>query len=106
MRLNAFHAKRRSGGETPALAPVGSFVDLPASLGRQLVPDAHGEVAGAGDEPGAVGAPGDGVDEVGVAAQLCDLLARGDVEQADGVVAAGGGQPRTVGAERDAVDDA
>src|SRR5260370_28109565 len=43
-------------------------------LGRQRIPDAHREVAGAGDEPGAVGAPGDGVDVVGVAAALRDLL--------------------------------
>ncbi len=36
------------------------------------------------DRGGAVRAPGDGVDVVGVAAKLGDLLAGGDVEQADG----------------------
>src|SRR5207247_504209 len=74
-------------------------------LGRQRIPDAHREVAGAGDQPGAVGTPGDGVDVVGVAAQLGNLLAAGDVEQANGVVAAAGGQPRAVRAERHAVHD-
>ena len=55
-------------------------------LGRQRIPHAHSRVAGAGDEPGAVRAPGDGVDVVGVAAQLGDLLAAGDVEKADTAV--------------------
>src|SRR5436305_360472 len=65
-----------------------------------------GDDAGAGDEPGTVGAPGDGVDVVGVAAELGDLLARSDIDQADGVIAAAGGQTCAVGAERHAVDNA
>ena len=74
-------------------------------LHRQRIPDAHREVAGAGDQAGAVGAPGDGVDIVAVPAQLGDFLTGGDVEQADGVVTAACGQPRAVGAERHAVDN-
>ncbi len=42
---------------------------------RKGVPDANREVGGAGDKPGAVGAPVDGVNEPGVAVQLGDLLA-------------------------------
>src|SRR5262245_2648124 len=101
----AILAPARSSGSL-ALARRGrvgrSLGPLP---GRQRIPHADGEVTGSGDEPGTVRAPGDGVDVVGIAAQLGDLLAAGDVEQADSAVAAAGGQPRAVGAERHAVDN-
>src|SRR5262249_62128517 len=78
--------------------------------------DANREVAGAGDQPRAVGAPIDRVDVGVVAAQLRHLrvgrlLAAGppgdtDVPQADRVVGTAGRQARAVGAEGGAVDHA
>src|SRR5262245_5855016 len=69
---------------------------LRSLLRRQGVPDANREVAGAGDQPRAIGAPLDRVDVGVVAAQLghfrvARLLAAGppgdtDVPQADRVV--------------------
>src|SRR5262249_35912884 len=49
-------------GRPGCLAGPGSFVK------RKAVPDTHGAVAGAGNQPRPVGAPGDGMHVVGVAA--------------------------------------
>src|SRR5262245_66298206 len=99
---------------TPHSVGPGSFIHLgtycfrpaDAPLWCKRVPEADRVVTGTRHQPRAVGAEGDGVDVVLVAAQLGHLLARGDVPQADRVIPAGGGQPGAVGAEGQAVNTA
>src|SRR5262245_489942 len=81
-----------------------SLLSFRPLLGRQGVPDAYRGVAGAGDQPRAIRAPGHGMDVSLMAAQLGHFLVRRQVPQADGVIRTRGRQARAVRAEGHLVD--
>ena len=94
-------------GQTPLLPDALSarpLCSMGSGLRGQRVPDAHRSVARSGDEARAVGAPGDGVHEVSVTAQLGDLLSSRDVDQPKRRVGTTKRQSRAIRAEGEAID--